>query len=330
MKENIINDLKKLPKVELHLHLDGSIPLELASSLSGLSLEEVKEKMIAPDKCENLSEYLTKFDFPISLMQSKENLTIITKELVNRLASQEVLYAEIRFAPMFHTKDGLTFEEIIDAVLLGLKTNSKIKTNLILCMMRGMPRELNLKTIEVAYKYLSKGVCAIDLAGAEDKYPLENYLDLFAIAKQKKIPFTIHAGENGSAFEVKKAIEVGASRIGHGIHAIESQEVLKLEKEKNVLLEICPTSNVQTNAISNYQAHPIYQLYKLGIPLNINTDNATVSNISLTEEYLKVSNYFHFNLSDYKEMNLYAIEHSFLSKEEKKELIKKITPITSR
>lgn len=318
MKEQLI----KLPKVELHLHLDGSVSKELASQLTGLSIEEVKSMMIAPDKCENLSEYLTKFDFPINLMQEKENLKLISKDLVDRLASQEVIYAEIRFAPMFHTKQGLTYEEVIDSILEGLQTNSNIKTNLILCMMRGMPKKENLKTIEVAEKYLNRGVCAIDLAGAEDKYPIDEYLDLFQIASSKNIPFTIHAGENGSADEVKKAINVGAKRIGHGIHAIENQEVLNLIKEKNILLEICPTSNVQTNSTDTYQNHPIQKLYQQDIPLCINTDNSTVSNISLTEEYLKISSHFNFTLDDYKKMNINAINSSFLSKEEKEELLK--------
>lgn len=325
MKENqIIEQIKKLPKVELHLHLDGSISTELASQLSGLSLDEVKKKMIAKDKCQNLSEYLTKFDFPISLMQTKENLTLIAKDLVDRLASQEVIYAEIRFAPMFHTKGGLTYEEIVEAVLEGLKSNSKIHTNLILCMMRGMNKEDNLKTIEVAKKYLNKGVCALDLAGAEDKYPIDNYLELFKIAHQKGIPFTIHAGENGSAEEVRKAIEIGATRIGHGIHSIEDEKVLDLIKSKKILLEICPTSNVQTNAVKDYNNHPIQKLYNLGIKVNINTDNTTVSNISLTEEYLKLYSTFHFKVSEYQEMNLYALDSAFLSKEEKQSLIKKL------
>lgn len=328
MTETMIENITKLPKIELHIHLDGSVSPKLASKLSGLSLEEVKTKMEAPDKCKNLSDYLTKFDFPISLMQTKENLTIITKELIDRLASQEVFYTEIRFAPMFHTKEGLTYEEIVEAVIEGLHHNPKIKANLILCMMREAEEQANLKTIEVVEKYLNKGICAIDLAGAEDKYPIDDYLKFFTIAKEKNIPFTIHAGESGNADEVKKAIQIGATRIGHGIHAIESQEVLDLIKQNQVLLEICPTSNVQTNAILTYEKHPIHKLYQQGIRLNINTDNNTVSHISLTQEYLKLFHHFNFNLADYKEMTIYAIENSFLSMEEKEEYLEKISNST--
>lgn len=318
MKEDLI----KLPKVELHLHLDGSLSPELASQLAGDNIDEIKKKMIAPAKCQNLSEYLTKFDFPGSLMQTKENLTLISKELINSLSKQNIIYAEIRFAPMFHINKGLTYEEVIEAVLKGLKSNNNIKTNLILCMMRGMPKENNLKTIEIAEKYLNRGVCALDLAGAEDKYPIDEYLELFTIAKTKGIPFTIHAGENGGAEEVKKAINIGAKRIGHGIHSIESDEVINLIKEKNILLEICPTSNVQTNTVKNYQDHPIQKLYNLNIPLCINTDNTTVSNISLTEEYLKILSHFNFTLDDYKKMNINALNSSFLQQDEKEELLK--------
>lgn len=317
----MLKKIKKLPKVELHLHLDGSISFEVASKLSGLSKKEVMSKMIAPDKCENLSKYLTKFDFPISLMQTKENIYEITKDLIERLAKESVIYTEIRFAPMFHTKKGLTFDEIIETVLSALKSNNNIKSNLILCMMRGMPKEENLKTIEVAKKYLNKGVCAIDLAGAEDKFPLEEYLDLFKIAKEKDIPFTIHAGENAPASEVKKAIEIGAKRIGHGIYSIENEEVLNLIKEKDILLEICPTSNVQTNAVKAYNEHPIKKLYEKQIPININTDNNTVSNITISKEYLKLNEVFDFKITDYQKMNEDAIKHAFINEEEKQKLL---------
>lgn len=316
--------LEKIPKVELHLHLDGAVPLELASQLSGLSMLDIKEKMIAKDKCQDLNEYLTKFDFPISLMQTKENLTTIAHQLATSLERQNVIYAEIRFAPMFHTKAGLSFEEVVDAVLLGLKQTPSIKTNLILCLMRGMDREANQKTLDVALKYLNKGVCAIDLAGAEDKYPLSDYKDFFCKAREKNLPFTIHAGESGGADEVIEAIQLGATRIGHGIHAIENNDALELIKEKDVLLEVCPTSNVQTNAVSDYASHPIPKLYKNQIPVCINTDDPTISNLSLTEEYLKLFEQFHFEITDYQKMNINALNHAFLNSEEKQSLLQKL------
>lgn len=315
-----LNEINKLPKVELHVHLDGSVSLDTASKLSLLPINELKEKMIAKNKCFNLEEYLTKFSFPISLMQTKENLTLIAKNLVNNLMKQNVIYAEIRFAPMFHTEKGLTLEEVVDSVLEGLKSNS-IKTNLILCLMRGMSDEKNLKTIEVAKKYLNKGVCALDLAGDEAKYPTSNYIRYFDIAKKESIPFTIHAGEASDAKEVEVAIKMGAKRIGHGIHSINDENVIKLIKDNNILLEICPTSNIQTNAIDTYKNHPIKILYKKGVEISINTDNTTVSNIDLNNEYLKLINNFNFNFSDFKKINIMAINHAFISQKEKENLI---------
>lgn len=320
----MIEEIKNSKKVELHLHLDGSVELDTISKITNESIDTLKEKMIAKDKCKNLSEYLTKFDIPIECMQAKENLTLIAKDLVDYLEKQNVIYAEIRFAPMFHTRNNLSYEEVIESVLKGLKLNNNVKTNLILCMMRGFPKEKNLKTIEVAEKYLNKGVCAIDLAGAEDKFPLIDYIDLFNIIKEKNIPFTIHAGENGSHKEIDLAIKLGTKRIGHGIHAYENEDTIKLLKEKNILLEICPTSNVQTNSVDKYKNHPIYNFYESGINICINTDNKTVSNISLTDEYIKLHNTFNFNIHDFKVMNVNAIKSSFLTVEEKEKLINEI------
>jgi len=320
----MIEEIKKLKKIELHLHLDGSVELNTISKITNENIDILKGKMIAKDKCENLSEYLTKFDTPIKCMQTKENLVLIAKDLVNYLEKENVIYAEIRFAPMFHTKEGISYEEVIESVLEGLNSNNNVKTNLILCMMRGFPKEDNLKTIEIAEKYLNKGVCALDLAGAEDKYPLIDYIDLFDIIKEKNIPFTIHAGENGSHKEIDLAIEIGTKRIGHGIHAYENNNTIKNLKEKNILLEICPTSNIQTNSIDKYENHPIYNFYESGINICINTDNKTVSNISLTDEYIKLYNAFNFNTHDFKIMNVNAIKSSFLTDEEKKDLLQTI------
>ena len=319
----MIEEIRKIPKVELHLHLDGSISLKMASMLSNLSIEEVKPKMIAKEKCASLAEYLTKFTFPISLMQTKENLRLIAEDLVKRLEKENVIYAEVRFAPMFHKTKGLTYEDIITSVLEGLKT-SKVKTNLILCMMRGASFEDNNDTINAALKFLGKGVCALDLAGDEKKYPTYLYQELFIEINKYNIPFTIHAGEAGSALEVEKALEFGAKRIGHGIHAINQKDVYNNIIKNNILLEICPTSNIQTNATDMYKNHPIKRMYEDGIPLSINTDNSTVSNISLSEEYIKLYNTFGLNTKDFKKINKMAIEHAFISDEEKKELLEKL------
>ncbi len=315
-------DLKVLPKVELHLHLDGSIRLKTASELTGKNIEEVKNLMIAKEKCLDLNEYLTKFNLANEIMQSKENLTRIAQELVKDLKDDNVIYAEVRFAPLLHIKKGLTEEEVIEAVLEGLRDN-ELKVNLILCMMRHFSFEDNLKTIELASKYLAKGVVAIDLAGAEALYPTANFKRLFQIAKDKNIPFTIHAGEADGKDSILSAISFKTKRIGHGVRCIEDNEVLNLIKENNITLEVCPTSNIQTNIFENYYDHPIKKLYDMDILVTVNVDNMTVSNINLTQEYEKLVQNFNFTLKDLKKMNINAINVAFLS-DELKEKYRKI------
>lgn len=309
-------NLKNIPKVELHLHLDGSVRLDTASKLTGKSIEEVRSLMIAKEKCHDLNEYLTKFNLANEIMQSQENLTRIAKELVEDLKKDNVIYAEVRFAPLLHTKKGLTGEKVIEAVLLGLK-DEDLKVNLILCMMRQFSFEDNLKTIELASKYLDKGVVAIDLAGAEALYPTASFEKLFQIAKDKNIPFTIHAGEADGKDSILSAINFKTKRIGHGVRCIEDNETLNIIKKNNITLEVCPTSNIQTGIFENYYDHPIKKLYDMNVLVTINVDNMTVSNIDLTQEYEKLVKIFNLNIEDLKKINLNAIDAAFLTDKEK-------------
>mgnify|MGYP005806537061 CR=1 FL=1 len=309
-------NLKNIPKVELHLHLDGSVRLDTASKLTGKSIEEVRSLMIAKEKCHDLNEYLTKFNLANEIMQSQENLIRIAKELVEDLKNDNVIYAEVRFAPLLHTKKGLTGEKVIEAVLLGLK-DEDLKVNLILCMMRQFNFEDNLKTIELASKYLDKGVVAIDLAGAEALYPTASFEKLFQIAKDKNIPFTIHAGEADGKDSILSAINFKTKRIGHGVRCIEDNETLNIIKKNNITLEVCPTSNIQTGIFENYYDHPIKKLYDMNVLVTINVDNMTVSNIDLTQEYEKLVKIFNLNIEDLKKINLNAIDAAFLTDKEK-------------
>lgn len=317
--DGMIEEIKKMPKVELHLHLDGSVRIETASNLLGLSKQELFDKMVASDKCIDLNEYLTKFKLPIDLLQTKDNLCLVARELGQLLEEQNVIYAEVRFAPFFHTKSGLTLDEVVMAVLDGF---AGYNVNLILCMMRGSSFEDNEKIIDLASRYLKNGVVGLDLAGAEGVYHTCDYADLFRIAKEKGIPFTIHAGEADGRDSVLSALDFGAKRLGHGIRCLEDMNLVKRIVNERVLLEICPTSNVQTNVVSEYRNHPIYKLYKKGVLVCVNTDNVTVSNVTLTDEYIKLYKNFGFNIDDFKKMNLAAIEGSFSDDKEKlKEIV---------
>lgn len=309
-----------MKKIELHLHLDGSIRPTTISELLNISLEEARKLSTVSQKTNSLKEYLDKFDIPLKIMQTKENLIRVSKELAEDLQKDNVIYAEIRFAPNKHLESGLTLDEVITSILKGLR-EVPIKTNLILCMMRGDSFGKNLEIIKYAKKYLGQGVVGIDLAGNEAAYPVNDYKELFDIAKKEGIPFTIHAGEADGALSVINAINLGAKRIGHGVRAIESDEALNLIKEKDITLEVCPKSNLDTNMYTKLKEHPIKKLFDKGIKVTLNTDNRTVSNITLNETYKDLKVTFKFTDEDLIIMNKNAIECAFINESEKQELL---------
>lgn len=296
-----------IKKIELHLHLDGSIREETANEILGK-----KCNLKAKDKCEDLNEYLEKFEIPSIILQTKENLERVAYELALDLKKDNVIYAEIRFAPLKHLNGGLSLDEVITSVLNGL-SKVDIETNLILCMMRNDSFNDNKKVIDLAHKY----GFAIDLAGAEAIYKTKDFKELFEYAKSLNVPFTIHAGEADGYESIKAAIDFGASRLGHGIKIIDYPDLINEAKEKGITLEVCPTSNVQTNAVNILKDHPIKKLYDMNVNVCINTDNRTVSNITLEDEYNKLKETFNFTNEDFLKMNLMAIEASFAQDKEK-------------
>ncbi len=311
-----------IKKVELHVHLDGSLKPSLYSKIKNISESDAKNILIAKPKCHDLNDYLTKFSEPVSVMQSRESLYLVASSLCNDLLEDNCIYAEIRFAPNKHTSV-LSLDEVVDSVLKGMRS-TKLKSNILLCLMRGDSKEDNKKVIDLAYKYLNKGVVGIDLAGAEKIYPTRDYEELFAYAASQGIPFTIHAGEASGPRSIMDAIEFGAKRIGHGVRALESQECLNLIKEKNITLEVCPTSNIQTNIYDDIKSHPLKKLYDMGINVCINTDNRTVSNVTLSQEYVNVQRELLLTNEELYNMNVMAIEASFLSFNEKQELLNEL------
>lgn len=314
-----MQNLKRMPKVELHVHLDGSMRLETACRWSKEHLDTVRKRMVAPINCIDLNDYLTKFSFPLSLLQTAEHLTEVARELIEDLEKDGVIYAEIRFAPIFHTKKGLSLSQVVDAVLQGLRQGN-IKFGLLLCLMRNETEANNIQVIELAKKYLGHGVVGLDLAGAEGVYPTSLFENCFRKANDENIPFTIHAGEADGPTSIAKAIDFGARRLGHGVRIIEDTSLMQLVKQKKITLEVCPSSNLQTHVVSHYCDHPLFVLYQQGIQVTVNTDNRTVSNITLTQEYQKLKDAFPLCIDDFKTMNLYAIQSSFLPEQEKQKL----------
>lgn len=330
----IEDKIKNMKKVELHLHLDGSLRSSTVKELlnnmdsNSYSEDEVKNMLTVDKDCSSLNEYLKKFQIPNKVMQTEESLKRVTYELIEDLKKENVIYAEIRFAPQLHIAGGLSYDEIVTSVISGMNKGMKdgnIKCNLILCCMRGNDNQkLNIDTVEIARKYLNKGVCAIDLAGAEAIYKTSEFEYIFELARKLNVPYTIHAGEADGKESVKTAISFGTKRLGHGVRIIEDENLIKEAVKKGVTLEVCPTSNLHTNVVSNITLHPVYNLYKSGLNITINTDNRTVSNTTLQKEYMLLINNFDFSYNDLVEMNKNAIKAAFLSDSEKIELLEEL------
>ena len=294
--------------IDLHVHLDGSLSFDIARKLAALqnmkeySDKELIPKMVAPKDCRDLNDYLTKFVYPLELLQTKEALELCVYEMLKMQNNQGLEYSEIRFAPQLHLQKGLTQKEVVDAVLKGRqkfeKKEEKMESGIILCCMRGADNRLNYETVEMAGVYVGKGVKLLDLAGAEALFPTKNYGKLFRYAESLKVPYTIHAGEADGPESIWYALEFGAKRIGHGVRCIEDKELMRRLVKDQIPLELCPTSNLNTKIFGRIEDYPIPQFLDEEIKITINTDNMTVSDTTLAKELKLVKETFHLSEKD--------------------------------
>lgn len=328
------------PKFDLHLHLDGSFRVETLWELAkernvkmpAATIEEYKDFIIRCSNAKDVNEYLKMFAEPTVVMSDFEAISRITYELIEDLAKMGLYYAEIRFAPQLHTGKGLTQAQAIEAVLDGRKraltAYPNIKIGIICCMMsigeETVNWDANIETVEETAKYLGQGVVAIDLAGAEGIVPLKNFAPLFMKAKELNIPIICHAGDSQGPDTVKDALDFGVLRIGHGHHIALDPELCQIAKERQVALEICPTSNIQCHTQPSYALHPAKQLLDMGIPVTINTDNMTLARVNIDTEYDHCLLEMGFSYYDLIQMNINAARHSFLSESEKETVIKQL------
>ena len=311
--------------IELHLHLDGSLRPETVWELAkeqniklpANTVDEVRDQMQVPEDCRTLEEYLTRFDLPLLVLQTREALERAAFELTEDLAKERVTYAEIRFAPQLSIKGGMTQEQAVEAAIEGVKRGMEqypsIRVGLILCCMRGEDNEeWNLQTVETAKKYLGDVVCAVDIAGAESLYPTERFAPVFEKVREYGLPSTIHAGEAAGPESMKTALAFGAKRIGHGVAAVEDPELVRRLIEEQITLEVCVTSNYQTKVVPSIEAHPIRRLFNAGVRVTVNSDNRTVSNTNVRKELDILRNVFGFKEQEIEKMEEYAWEARFL------------------
>lgn len=284
-----MQDWKSVPKIDLHCHLDGSLSpafvrerLESAISDSALQVS---------DDCSNLTEYLEKFSLPLACMQDEAGLRGAGYDIIRSAAEENVRYIEVRFAPQLCTQQGLSVERVIEAVLQGLEAGQRefqVESQVIVCAMRHLSDEANLDMLRQARNFLGQGVCAVDLAGDESQYPAQMFQTLFMDVKRLGFPFVMHAGECGSVQNVRDAIGYGARRIGHGIAMQDAPALLQLCREREIGVELCPHSNLQTRAVKNLGDYPIGKFLRAGVPVTVNTDNRTVSGCTVTDELIFV------------------------------------------
>ncbi|BAH05800.1 adenosine deaminase [Clostridium kluyveri] len=325
---NLNKILKLIPKTDLHCHLDGSLRpetiLDIAYKenipLPNKELANFQEEIKVIGKCTSLKEYLNKFNLPIQIMQKEEHIYRVTLELLEDALKQNIKYIEIRFAPFNHLKDGLTLDQVINTVLTAMnygRTHLNIMSNLILCILRQEPVEKGIELVNTAKKYVGKGVVAVDLAGNESDFPPEIHEEAFTLARKYGLHRTVHAGETGLPENIIKSINIlGAERIGHGTYAYKDKEIITCLKENRIPLEVCITSNVNTSAVTSYQEHPIKKYLDEDLIITVNTDNTTVSNTNLIEEFNYLIKYQSFRFDDIKKVIKNGIESSFASKED--------------
>ena len=314
--------------IDLHLHLDGSLSEQdflYLSKKDGIDLgSDFPRNIYVPKDCPSLEVYLERFDLPLKLLQSKENIAHATCSLVKRLYKLGYIYAEIRFAPQLHTNKGLTQMDAAEAALDGLNKAlsecPEFEANLILCCMRHASQEVNLETVEVANKLKGTRVVAVDLAGAEALHPCTFYKEVFDLAKKYKLNITIHAGEATGSDEVMRALDNGARRIGHGVHLnVDSPDGNRAEQE-SICFEFCPTSNLQTKSLKSYADVPLLKFMEKGIPVTINSDNMTVSYTDVYQEFAYMCQTFDLSKEDVYSLLMTSIRNAFTSDEVKKKL----------
>lgn len=320
-----IEELKTLPKIELHCHLDGSLSKELIEKRLNRPVKE--EELSVSDDCESLVEYLEKFALPGECLRDAEGLEEAGYDVLRTMSQENVVYAEIRFAPLLHVNHGFRTTQVIEALLRGLERGKKdfgVDYNVIVCVMRHHSFEESYAMIQEAYPFLGKGVCAADLAGAEGLYPMAGFMEFFKKVKELGMPFTLHAGECGEVQNILDSVDAGALRIGHGIAMRNHPEVQGLIREKGIGIEMCPISNLQTKAVADTSEYPLREFLDAKVPVTINTDNRTVSNTSLTKELEFIQRVYGIRDEEILQMMQNAANTAFVDEGKKQQLLSKL------
>jgi adenosine deaminase len=328
--------LRRIPKAELHCHLDGSVRpatlLELGReykvAMPRDSADALRDYMVVSD-AKSLEDYLERFEVTVSVMQTADAIERIAYELGMDAAADGVRYLEVRNAPILNSRGSLEMGEALEAQIRGLERAEReggIIARSIVCSLRQLPPETSLELAQLAAAYRNRGVVAFDLAGGEAGFPASAHGDAFAYARKHNLAVTIHAGEGDGARSVRDAVhKCGADRLGHATRLIEDPDLTQYVNDRRIGLEICLTSNVQTHAAKSYETHPLRNYFDRGMNVTLNTDNRLMSGTTLTDEYVYASRHLDFNLDELCTLALNGFESAFLPWEQRVKLLNEVS-----
>jgi adenosine deaminase len=323
----ILAFIERMPKAELHLHLDGSLRPETALQLARergldetLDSEAMRARLIGPAQAADQEDLLRAFDLPIRLMQDSDALERVAFELVEDVTTDATRYVEVRWAPGLHTDRGLGLREGIDAVVRGTSEAARstgVVARLIACALRSHPPELNATVAREAARFVGAGLTGFDLAGREAAFPDPLlHADAFAIARGGGLGITIHAGEWGGAAQVRRAVDLDPVRIAHGSPAGDDPGLQRQLIDRGITLDLAPTSNAQAAIVPTLADHPLPRLLRAGVPVTLSTDDRTVSDLTLPREYARAHLVLGITLQELWAMDRHALEVAFLHHDE--------------
>ena len=310
-------NLRALPKIELHLHLDCSLSYQAVRALAPtVSRAEYDSDYVAPSRCTNLADFLACAPKGVGLMQTREALQLVTEDLFRQLLDDGVIYAELRFAPLLHLERDLTPEEVVEAVDLTTESmirETGIEARLILCTLRHFSERESMATARLVEAFRGTRVAALDLAGDEAGYPLDAHAGAYRYARERGLFRTAHAGEGAGPESIWETLRrLAPTRIGHGTRSVEDAALVEHLRRERIHLELCPSANVQIiPSIVEMAHHPAGQLYRAGVPLNINTDSRMLTRATLTGEYEHLRDIFGWGREEFLRTNQMAIDAAF-------------------
>jgi adenosine deaminase len=324
--------LRRLPKIDLHRHMEGSLRLETLAEvahehgvdLPSYNIDELRPYVQFTDDMPDFRNFLGKMELLREFYSAGEAVYRVAYEAIADAAADNIQYLELRVSP---TGKQILPSEVMDNVVVAVEHATRdhpIQVRLLMSIIREFGVKVAEEVLALAVAYQDKGVVGLDLTGHEETHPGAPFADVFRRARAAGLNITVHAGEVGDAGNVREAVELlGAHRIGHGVRCIEDHRVVHLLRERNITLEVCPTSNLQTGVTHAFVQHPLRDLYHLAVPVTINTDDPSISDTTLTDEYLVAATVMGLSVQDIQHTILNAARAAFLPPAEKEALVKR-------